>query len=46
MATSVAGHPPSRPFRASDRSTDLRFLVDTGAVVSVVLPSRAERERK
>ena len=37
MATTAAGLLPSRLFYVNDRSTGLRFLVDTGAEVSVVL---------
>ena len=36
--TSVAGLLPSRLFFVADCSTGLRFLVDTGAEVSVVPP--------
>ena len=42
-ATSVAGPLPSRLFFVTDRQTGLRFLVDTGAEVSVVPPSHAQR---
>ena len=43
-ATSVAGpSPQGRLFHIRDRSSSLRFLVDTGAQVSIVPPSRAER---
>ena len=40
-ATSSAGHPTSRLFYVNDRSTGLKFLVDTGAEVSAVPRSRA-----
>ena len=43
MATTAAGLLPSRLFYVNDRSTGLRFLVDTGAEVSVVPPSPSER---
>ena len=43
MATTAAGLLPSRLFYVDDRSTGLRFLVDTGAEVSVVPPSPSER---
>ena len=44
VATSVAGpFPRGRLFYIQDRSTSLRFLVDTGAQVSIVPPTRAER---
>ena len=42
VATSATGLLPSRLFYVTDRPTGLRFLVDTGAEVSVVPPSRAE----
>ena len=45
-ATSVAGCLPSRLFYVTDRSTGLRFLVDTGAEVSVIPPSQAQREHR
>ena len=40
MATSVPGHHPCRLFYVTDRTSGLRFLVDTGAEVSVI-PSSA-----
>ena len=46
MATSATGLLPSRLFYVTDRPTGLRFLVDTGAEVSVVPPSRAERKNR
>lgn len=42
-ATSATGLTFSRLFYVADKSTGLRFLVDTGAEVSVVPPSRDER---
>ena len=42
-ATSVVGQPLSRLFY---RISHLRFLVDTGAAVSVIPPSPSERTRK
>ena len=42
-ATSSAGHPASRLFYVNDRSTGLKFLVDTGAEVSAVPRSRAHQ---
>ncbi len=43
-ATSVAGHThPGRLFHIYDRHNHTRFLVDTGAEVSVVPPTRTER---
>ena len=43
-ATSVAGpSSPGRLFYICDCSSSLRFLVDTGAQVSIIPPSRAER---
>ena len=44
MATSVTGQPrTSRLFYISDRSSGLRFLIDTGAEVSVIPPSCTDR---
>ena len=43
-ATNVTGLQPSRLFYITDTSTGLRFLVDTGAQVSVV-PPPADRKR-
>ena len=45
-ATSVAGLSPSRLFYITDKPTGIRFLVDTGAEVSVLPPSRTERRRQ
>lgn len=42
-ATSVAGLTSSRLFYITDPSTKLRFLVDTGAEVSIITPSHFER---
>ena len=39
MVTSVPGQQPSRLFYVTDSLTGLRFLVDTGAKISVVPPS-------
>ena len=44
MATDVAGPLPSCLFFITDRTTGNKFLVDTGAEVSVIPPSRAERQ--
>ena len=46
MATSVAGKHPSRLFFVSDRTTGLRFLVDTGAEVSLIPASPSDRRRR
>ena len=43
MATSTPGLPPSRLFFVTDRCSGLRFLVDTGAEVSVLPVSRLSR---
>ena len=43
MATSDTGLLPSRLFCINDRSSGLRFLVDTGTEVNVIPPSHAER---
>ena len=42
MVTGVAGLSPSHLFYISDRSTNLNFLVDTGAGVSVIPPTRTD----
>ena len=39
MVTSVAGRSDSRLFHIRDKNSGLRFLVDTGAEVSVIPPS-------
>ena len=39
MATSVPSHQPCRLFYTTDCTNRLRFLVDTGAEVSVIPPS-------
>ncbi len=45
-ATSIAGLPhPGRLFYIHDRNSDTHFLVDTGAEVSVIPPTRLERAR-
>ena len=47
VATSVAGPTPQgRLFYVKDSSSSLRFLVDTGAQVSIVPPTRADRANK
>ena len=46
MATSVAGQQPSRLFYVTDFLTGLRFLVDTGADISVIPPSVSERKHR
>ena len=43
MAASDAGLNPSRLFYVRDRLSGLQFLVDTGAEVSIVPPSRTDR---
>ena len=43
MATSVPGQQPCRLFYITDCANGLRFLVDTGAKVSVVPPSATDR---
>ena len=43
MATSVPGHHPCRLFYVTDCTSGLRFLVDTGAEVSVIPPSVSDR---
>ena len=46
MATSVPGQLPSRLFYVTDSHTGLRFLVDTGAEISVVPPSALDRKHR
>jgi len=41
--TSAAGLNPSRLFYVHDKTTGFRFLVDTGAKVSVVPPTHTDR---
>lgn len=45
-ATSDAGLPSSRLLYVTEHTTGLRFLVDTGAEVSVLPPSRIERTHR
>ena len=45
-ATSATGLQQSRLFYVTDHSTGLRFLVDTGAEISVIPPSRTERKHQ
>lgn len=42
--TSATGLQHSHLFHITDRSTGTRFLIDTGAEVSVVPPSRTKRK--
>ena len=46
VATNVSGHHPSnsRLFYITDNNTSLKFLVDTGAKVSLIPPSSSERK--
>ena len=47
MVTNVTGQTlSSRLFYVTDPSTSLRFLVDTGAEVSVMPPSAADRKHR
>ena len=46
MATSVAGHTQSRLFFVTDYANCFRFIVDTGAEVSVIPPSRTDRKHR
>ena len=41
-ATSATGLQPSRLFYLTEQDTDLRFLIDTGAQVSVIPPTSQE----
>ena len=43
-ATSATGRPPSRLFFVLERTSDRRFLVDTGAEVSVLPVSQVDRQ--
>ena len=45
-ATDVAGRPPGRLFYITDRVSGLRFLIDTGAEVSVVPRSHTRGTRQ
>ena len=45
-ATSVTGLPSSRLFYVTDKNSGIQYLVDTGAEVSVIIPSRTERPRQ
>ena len=45
-ATSVTGLPMSRLFYITDTITGIRFLVDTGAEVSVIPPSPTKRHKQ
>ena len=44
MATGVTGLLPSRLFYIMDKSSGYRFLIDTGAEISVLPPSRSDRK--
>ena len=46
MASSSVGHQSSRLFCITNRSTNLRFLVDTGMEVSTVLRMRAQQKHR
>ena len=46
MAASAPGLLPSRLFYVTDRSNGFRFLVDTGAEVSVLPPSATDRKHR
>ena len=45
IAACDSGQIPSRLFRINDRNSKLRFLIDTGAEVSLLPPSISERQR-
>ena len=45
-ATNATGALPSRLFFIKDRTSGLRFLVDTGAEISVIPPSNTERKHR
>ena len=44
MATGVTGLLPSRLFYIMDKSSSYRFLIDTGAEISVIPPSHSDRK--
>ena len=44
MATNVSGHISSRLFFILECTTHQRFLVDTGAEVSAIPPTKADRK--
>ena len=46
MATSDTGLQPNHLFYVTDKTTGFRFLVDTGAEVSVIPPSPADRKHR
>ena len=46
VATSAAGRQKGRLLYVTDRESRLRFLVDTGAEVSILPPSKAERKNR
>ena len=46
MVTSAAGHFHSRPFFILERESHNRFLVDTGAEVSVLPPTKKDKLRR
>ena len=46
VAKSVTGLISSRLFYITDTSTTLRFLIDTGAEVSIIPPSKYDRLRQ
>ena len=45
MATGALGHSTSRLFFVLERITHLRYLVDTGAEVSTIPPTKLDRQR-
>ena len=45
-ATGVVGHSTSRLFFVTDKSSGTRFLIDTGADVSVIPPSHTHRSHR
>ena len=44
--TSVAGHSPSCLLFLTDHNSSCRFLIDTGAEVSIIPPSAADQKHK
>ena len=45
MATDVIGHNTSRLFFILEKSTRQKYLVDTGAEVSTIPPTKLDRQR-
>ena len=46
MATNVPGNSHSRLFYITDKISNHKFLVDTGAEISVIPPNKYDRHRR